>query len=433
MPSREDISALMSYVLSEDKRMLLLTKGPECVPKETRVAALRGLQDLHWIDHAPDPDDDLSCVLTVEGQRILTERPSMDELNKSTQEHIAALKRLDSPRTEIRTEVLRRFISTGFARGDLDSALAQVCELKELATPRKDFGSLAFALLHQGHIEVIKNHWKEALESYLAALEMYTECGDRKGVCTTSRALGIVYGNRGDYASAMRCFETSLSLARDLGDVEGAAKAESNLAIVYDLQGRYEDSEKAGRSCLDYFLSTGDFETAARISNNLGVLHMSRENFSLAIDYLEKTIESTRKMGNKQVLAAALVNSGYCHGKLGNMGRIVQYTDEAVSILKEPNDLNMLSLAYRNYGIAETMRPDPDAASEWFEKSVRTAEASGVEDTLAACCYEYGVALIGAMANPRMAKKLLKRSSSTYRSIGNMELARRAETRLSAA
>jgi len=432
MPSREEIDALMSYVLSDDKRRLLLAKGLDGVPKEIRIAALRGLQDLRWLDKGIDPDDELSCVLTVEGQRIASERPSTEELNRSVQDHIAALKSLDTPHREVKAEVLRRLISTEFALGNMDSALLYACELREIARPRKDFASVAFALLHQGHVEVMKNHWKEALESYLAALEMYTECGDRGGVCTASRALGIVYGNKGDCASAMRCFETSLSLARELGDWEGAAKAESNLAIIYDLQGRYEDSENAGKSCLEYFLGTEDFATAARISNNLGVLHMSRENYALAIEYLEKTIESTRRLGNKQVLAAALVNVGYCHGKLRNTGKILQCTDEATSILKGPHDLNMLSLAYRNYGIVEMMRSDLQAASEWFEKSVRTAEASGVEDTIAACCFEYGIALLGSMTNPKLAKKLLKRASSTYKNIGNLELARRVEARLSA-
>jgi len=53
-----------------------------------------------------------------------------------------------------------------------------------------------------------------------------------------------------------------------------------------------------------------------------------------------------------------------------------------------------------------------------------------VEDTYAACCYEYGMALIKSATDPRLARKLLKRSSTVYRNIGNLKLANKAEATL---
>jgi hypothetical protein len=63
---------------------------------------------------------------------------------------------------------------------------------------------------------------------------------------------------------------------------------------------------------------------------------------------------------------------------------------------------------------------------------VRAAKGSGVEDTFAACCYDYGIGLIESMTDLRLAKKLLKRSCSVYRNIGNTQMAYNAEARLSA-
>jgi hypothetical protein len=55
-----------------------------------------------------------------------------------------------------------------------------------------------------------------------------------------------------------------------------------------------------------------------------------------------------------------------------------------------------------------------------------------VEETMASCCCEYGIGLIESLTNPRLAKKLLKKSSSMYRGIGNFAKARAVEARLTA-
>jgi TPR repeat protein len=81
----------------------------------------------------------------------------------------------------------------------------------------------------------------------------------------------------------------------------------------------------------------------------------------------------------------------------------------------------------------ELRNSNPQAAFEWFEKSIRAAKASGVENTLAACYYEYGMALIRTATNPRLAKKLLKRSAAIYRGVGNLIRARAAEYVMSSA
>jgi len=292
---------------------------------------------------------------------------------------------------------------------------------------------MAYALFHEGKVEMVQNRWDEALESLLDANEKYVESGDRRGVAMTNRVMGVIYANKGDHVSAVRCFESSLSMAKMVGDRDLEAMAEGNLGNIYDLEGRFQEAENAYRRCLAIFLESGDAVCTAKISNNLGVLNLLRDDYQMAAEYFEKTIEACRKIKNKEVLGIALVNCGYCHAKSGNLGRSITYTDEAVSILKEPNDVNLLALAFRNYGTIETRNQRYDNAFEWFEKSVRAAEASGVEDTVAACCYEYGMSLINAVTDLRLAKRLLKRAASIFRDIGNSSKARSIEARLAAA
>ena len=428
MAARREIETLIFYVLGEKNRQLLISGGLETVPTESRVAALRGLQDLGWIGHGGFADFEDSYSLTKEGKRLVYAQSQADALDKRAVEYVEILRSLDSSVGCARKDALKALVKVQCELGNWDSALLNCYELKGIARRTKDIEAVAFSHFYQGWVEMAQNRWDEALESNLSAVEEYMEAGDRRGVCEANRALGIVYGNRGDHASAIRCFETSIAMAKAIGDKEAAAKTEANLAIVYDLQGKVVESEEASRTCLEHFLQSGDLSTASRISNNLGVLNLSRERFVEAAEFFEKTIASCRQLNNREVLGAALVNAGYCYARVGNVGKALACTDEAVSVFKEPNNLNMLALAYRNYGCLEFKSSNRERAFEWFEKSVRTAKASSVEDTFAACCYEYGVFLIKCTTDLKLARKLLRRSSSAWKTIGNTARARAADS-----
>jgi tetratricopeptide (TPR) repeat protein len=353
-------------------------------------------------------------------------------LPRNVQEYISALQDVDGGPNGTRRDALRRLISAQCELGNWDSALLNCFELRTAAERARDIRNVAFALSHQGRVEVAQNRWDEALESYLSAIERFMETGDREGVCTANRAMGIIYGNKGDHASAIRCLESSFTMAKAIGNRELEARTEANLAIVYDLEGREAESERASQHCLTYFLESGDLHTASRIANNLGVLYMSRERYDEAAEYFEKTIGSCRTIQNREVLGASLVNAGYCYARMGDTDRSITYTDEAITVFKEPHNMNMLALAYRNYGYLEFRNSNLNKAFEWFEKSVRSARASGVEDTFAACCVEYGMALIKSATDLKLARKLLKKSSSIYREIGNASRARAIEHELAA-
>ena len=432
MADRNEIETLIFYVLGENNRQLLVKNGLESVPREMRVSALRGLQDLGWIGHGGLADFEESYSLTKEGRRIASEHPEEKDLDVKTRDHIEALQNVDSASNGLRKDGLKRLITIECEHGNWDSALVNCFELRKLAGKSKDTESMAFSLFHQGQVEVSQNKWDEALESYLDAIEKYIELGDRKGVAVTNKALGVIYGSKGDHSSAIRCFESCLSMARAINDTALAAKAEANLAIIFDLEGKFEDSEKASKGAFEYFLQAGDMSSASRIAINLGVLYISRERFQEADDLFERTIENSRATENREVLGIALVDAGYCRARIGDTGRSLTLTDEAVGIFKESNNLNMLALAYRNYGAVELRNKNLQRAFDWFEKSVRAARSSGVEDTFAACCYEYGMGLISTLTNPRLARKLLKKSSSVYMNIGNPERARAVDARLAA-
>ena len=430
MSSPKELEILFTYVLGERNRELLVAEGLDVIPEDRRIAALMALQDLGWVDRKGFRHHEDTYKVTAEGQRIIEMRPDFRKLDIGMKEHLDALRASDSGDVDKRKAGLRKLIEVECDLGNWDSAMLRCSELRALAESTKDPEAIATAFMSQGRAERAQNHWHEALECYLRATELYREIGDRAGVCAASRSMGIIYGNLGDHPSATRCLETSVSMASAIGDREAETKAYGNLAIVYDLEGRFEESEKAGKSCLEYFQETGDFSSAAKTSLNLGILNMSREKFDVAAEYFERTISSSRKSRNRTVLGASLINAGYCHARVGALAKSAEHTQEAVEIFKEPYDSNMLALAYRNLGHIEFRKGNFDSGSTWFEKSIRLAKESGVRDTFAACCYDFGMCLVGAARNLSFARKLLQKASSVYEQLGNIGRAREAKSKL---
>jgi len=373
MATRQEITTLISYVLSEKNKQILVSSGIDALPKDSMISALRGLQDLGWVGQSGLADFAESYSLTKNGRLVAISCPPPTELEVNTRSHIEALQSIDCDTDCIQKEGLRKLVSLDCDMSNWDSALIHCYQLKKLAERTRDTDATAFALWHEGKISMAQNRWDDALESYLNASEKYMESGNRSGVAMTNRAMGVIYANKGDLASATRCFESSLAMARMIGDKDLEAKAEGNLANLYDLQGRYQEAERAYEKCLQSFIESGDMICVAKTSNNLGVMNLLRDEYQVAGEYFEKTIDACRKINNKEVLGIALVNGGYCHAKCGNLGRSVSLTEEAVSILKEPNDRNLLALAYRNYGTIEMRNHRIEPAVEWFEKSVRIA------------------------------------------------------------
>lgn len=433
MATREDISTLASYVLGDKNRQLLVAGGLDALPKETRLTALRGLQDLGWIGRSGMADFEESYSLTKDGRCVVSDHPNLSGIEPCVRAHIEALRAVDEEACEDRKCGLRKLVTIDCDLGNWDSALIHCYQLKRIAEELVDPGAKAFAYFHQGKVEMVQNRWDEALESLLNANESFVEAGDTRGVSMTNRAMGVIYANKGDHSSAIRCFESSLSMARMVGDKDLEAKAEGNLANIYDLEGRYEEAERAHKRCLGYFLESGDLASAARTANNLGVLGMLRDDFKNAAESFDRAVEYSRKVKNKEVLGIALVNGGYCQLECNDLAKSISYTDEAVSIFKEEEDRHRLALAYRNYGSIEMRNSNVELAMDWYEKSIRVAKASGVEDTLAACYYDYGMSLIKAVVNPRLGRKLLKRAASMYRSMGNADKAKLIEARASPA
>ncbi|MEM9274652.1 MAG: tetratricopeptide repeat protein [Cyanobacteria bacterium P01_F01_bin.143] len=93
-----------------------------------------------------------------------------------------------------------------------------------LAQTQSQRRAKADRLLDQGFQQSQISQYREALQSWQLALEIYQEIGDRNGEATVIGNLGLAYGNLGQYDQAIEYSQQSLVIFQEIGDRNGEAQ-----------------------------------------------------------------------------------------------------------------------------------------------------------------------------------------------------------------
>ncbi len=146
-----------------------------------------------------------------------------------------------------------------------------------------------------------------AFQNYQAALELFTNLNNQRGMGICHNNLGNIYKAWGDVKKAKSHYETAIDIARTLNDKLALARRLNNLALLY--------------------LDLNDPETAVKM--------------------LEEAKEYDYELDNVFGLSTRLANLGLAYFHLGRLNLAMDHFNEALQIAEERKDQR--SIAYVNY------------------------------------------------------------------------------------
>jgi tetratricopeptide (TPR) repeat protein len=209
--------------------------------------------------------------------------------------------------------------------------------------------------------------------------------------------LGLVYLERGEYATAQSYSERAIALRSALGDRRGAAHSLNNLALALSGQGRYDEALTQLHKALDLNQQDGDFNSATINYNNIGLVHFYSGQYLEALRDYHKALEIIEGHSAAEWTAAprwtALNSLGAVYKKLG-------WQEKALSIylnlLKAPApDPKSLVYARNNIGTAYRSLGDPIKAKDYYEQAL--AQAVHIENKPAQALLLKNLGLIYAL------------------------------------
>jgi predicted ATPase/two-component SAPR family response regulator len=140
------------------------------------------------------------------------------------------------------------------------------------SNPDAPAGLRAKALLGSGRLALLQCDYAPAVRRLEAALRLYRELEDARGIAGALQVLGSVNREQGRYARAVELHAESLAVAEAAEDRWAVASAHGYLAFVSWLQRDFDLATTEGSTALGMFRELGDVEGAAWSLISLGTV-----------------------------------------------------------------------------------------------------------------------------------------------------------------
>jgi CHAT domain-containing protein/Tfp pilus assembly protein PilF len=274
-----------------------------------------------------------------------------------------------------------------------DPALVQRFINGDTVTRKQIASSLSGAAGDRFRVDVLRigaehnklGRTKEAIHAFEAALEGSALFNAPKSELSALINLGMVYGQTGDYATAVRYLNAALEKAQSPGDDDLIAAAANNLGNVYRRRGEYDKAlEMQQRVLASHLAATPRRDApAARTLNNIGMIYQAQGNFQQAIDYYIRSLDLKEKLGAQDDLITTVGNIGDVYYLQGNSTQSVEYFERALALAEKSGNVRMTIGMLGNIGRVLSDAGRLDAAAARLTRAQTLAEQAGYSEQLA--------------------------------------------------
>ncbi len=168
----------------------------------------------------------------------------------------------------------------------------------------------ARALLGGGRLALLQCDYVRAVRRLEAALRLYRELGDDRGIAGALRVLGSVAREQGRYAQAVELYTESLALAEAAGDRRAAANAHGTLAMVCWLQCDFDRAAAEAATAQEIYRAIGDVEGVVSSLVNLGIAARYKADTERAAALLTECLSLAEGIGFREGIAWATEQLG---------------------------------------------------------------------------------------------------------------------------
>ena len=176
--------------------------------------------------------------------------------------------------------------------------------------PDAPAGLRAKALLGGGRLALLQCDYAPAVRRLEAALRLYRELGDPRGIASSLQVLGSVAREQGRYARAVELHAESLAIAEAAADRWAVASAHGYLAFASWLQRDFGRAAEEAGTALAKFRELGDIEGAAWSLISLGTVARYQGDVERASVLLTESLALSEGIGFREGIAWSVEQLG---------------------------------------------------------------------------------------------------------------------------
>jgi predicted ATPase/DNA-binding SARP family transcriptional activator len=190
----------------------------------------------------------------------------------------------------------------------------------------------AKVLLGSGRLALLQCDYAPAVRRLEAALRLYRELADPRGIAGALQVLGSVAREQGRYARSVELHAESLAVAEAAGDRWAVASAHGYLAFVSWLQRDFDRASEEASAALAIFRDLGDVEGVAWSLISLGTVARHQGEAERAAALLAESRALAEGIGFREGIA-------WCSEQLGLLAA-VDGDPAAITLLRSSLDLH---------------------------------------------------------------------------------------------
>jgi tetratricopeptide (TPR) repeat protein len=268
----------------------------------------------------------------------------------------------------------------------------------------------------------------EATHHLDAALSLFEESKDDRGIASTVDDLGKLHWLRGDYHKALEFTQRALAMRRKIGDRRSIALSLNNLGLVFQDSGQFVPALDAFEQALKIRREIGDLVGVTISLNNLGTVAQDQRDDNRALTLFQEAYEVANETGDRNRIALVLTNLGETWNRLGDTDKAIYYLKQAEELADELGDKMGLAEAVRGLGKAYLAQRDFTKARECTARAVEIFTEIESRVQMAVALRSLGEVTAAASAGGeglKSARGYLLKSITIFEEIGNeVELAR---------
>ncbi len=203
-----------------------------------------------------------------------------------------------------------------------------------------------------------------------AALALFEDAQDERGIASTVDDLGKLWWLRGDYQKALENTQRALGMRRRIGDRRSIALSLNNLGLVYQDSGQFKLALDAFEQALRIRREIGDLVGVSISLNNLGTVAQDQRDDQRALTLFLEAFEVAKETGDRNRIALVLTNLGETYNRLGDPAKAIVHLKQAEEIADELGDKLGLAEAVRGLGKAYLAQREYTKARECTARAV---------------------------------------------------------------
>jgi len=203
-----------------------------------------------------------------------------------------------------------------------------------------------------------------------AALTLFEQTEDDRGIASTVDDLGKLHWLRGDYVKALDFAQRGLAMRKAIGDRRSIALSLNNLALVYQDSGQFKKALESFEQALQIRREIGDLVGVSQTLNNLGTVAQDQRDDAHALTLFTEAYETAKETGDRNRVAIILTNIGETHNRLGDGKRAISFLKQAEELADELGDKISLAEALRGLGKAYLTLREFTKARECTQKAL---------------------------------------------------------------